>query len=139
MSAIKISDTVFTISSVLSVEDIAKAKKGRPESTTLFKGEGKEREPVFCVGIGAIESFNQNGITFVTNGTVSGKAVVTCPLPSDLKKDEIKNYVADKVGFIKKNLDAVEAQVVAALAEIDADRAEVLASIEGLDDDTDAE
>lgn len=139
MATIKINDTIFTITSTLSVEDIAKAKKGRPECTTLFKGEGKEREPVFCVGTGRTENFNQNGITFATNGTVSGKAVVTCPLPSDLKKDDIKNYVADKVGFIKKNLDAVEAQVVAALAEIDADRAEVLASIEGLDDDTDAE
>lgn len=139
MATIKISDTVFTIASTLSVEDYVKAKKGRPESTTLFKGEGKEREPVFMVGTGHTEGYNQNGITFATNGALSGKAVITSPLPSDLEKDEIKEWVADKIGFIKKNLDAVEAQVVTALAEIDADRAEILASIEGLDDDAAAE
>ena len=134
MSTIRVNDTTFTVSADFSIADLKKVKADRPDSLVLYKtDEENHKTPYFAVTAGEKDGFNANGAVFSVDSILTGKATITMPLPA-IERDKVKDYVADRVGFLKRNLDLIETQVADAIVQIDNDRAAVLASIEGLDE-----
>lgn len=131
MSKITIGHNSFSILSEVSCADIKKAQAGRPNSVMEFEGEGEKKRPVFAVSVGA-PGVNGVGVSFAVDSIKTGKAVLELPIPAGTEMKDVKGYVADQVGFAKKHLDVIEAQIIAAISEIDADRQAVLDSIEDI-------
>ena len=46
------------VTSAYDIETLKKVKKFRPEALVLYKGEGKEKEPVCAIGVSGSASAN---------------------------------------------------------------------------------
>lgn len=127
MAKITIAGNAAVITSSIKMEDLKTAKKYRPEALVLKGGEDG-KEPIFAVDVACQGSLNQYGITFdsVANDG-SGNASVTIAIAN--KGDDVKEAFADATGVAISNLNKVEAQLLLALEEIDADKAAVMESI----------
>ena len=75
------------ITSAYDIATLQKVKKFRPDALVLFKGEGKEKEPVCAIMVSKTASANSNGICFAKDSITAPKvATMSLELPADLKK-----------------------------------------------------
>lgn len=119
------------ITSEYDIETLKKVKKFRPEAMTLYKGEGKEKEPVCAIMISKTASANQNGVCFAKDSVTAPKvATMAMELPTDLSTaDKINEWVRDQLGLAIVNCTKIEEQIATALTEIANDEALMNAAI----------
>lgn len=125
MAKITVVGKAVVVSSTLKTEDIKLIGKYRPDSLTLFEGEGKDKQPVFRVDVGEGRgSIGAYGIEF--NGTnAEGFATVTRLLPDGLKAENVKDWVSDEIGVPTLKLGKLEAALPAVAAEIATEKATI--------------
>lgn len=130
MATIKIMNNVYSITSTLTPDVIAKVKKHRPDALALFAGTGKDRETTFLIdySAGRTGSVTAVGIVFNAVSHTGGGVCYTETIPANV--DDVKGYVAEKVGISILNLNKVETQVAEAMDSIDSEIAEISAAIE---------
>lgn len=119
------------ITSAYDIATLQKVKKFRPEALVLFKGEGKEKEPVCAIMVSKTASANSNGICFAKDSITAPKvATMSLELPADLKTaDAVNEWVRDRLGLAIVNCAKIEDQIAAAMGEINADEAAMNAAI----------
>ena len=130
MASVKKFGEAVVITSAAKLEDIRKLAKYRPEALTLRDEE--TQEPLFCIGVtakraGSISAF---GAEF-GGADGNGFAQVTMAYAGPAGDDEaVKAAIADSIGKAVALLSKLEATLPAALEEVDAEVANILASIE---------
>lgn len=129
MAKITIAGEAVIITSALKLEDIKKVQKYRPKELVLKGGEDG-KEPIFRIaatsGSGDICAV---GAEFGAESRDERKlATITMFMPG-CNADNIKEFVADKLGAAMVNLKKLEDKLPAVLAEIDAEKAEIMANI----------
>ena len=124
------------VTSAYDIETLKKVKKFRPEALVLYKGEGKEKEPVCAIGVSRNASANAMGVTFAKDSVTSPKvATMSIELPAGLTDaTKINAWVRDILGLAIVNCNKIEDQIAAAMTEINADEAAMNAAITIEDD-----
>ena len=119
------------ITSKFNMATLKKVAKFRPEALNLTKGEGKEKTTVCVLSVGDKASYSPYGLVFAKDSvTAPNVATMAVELPSTLKTtDDINEWVRDKFGLSIVNCEKIEAQVDAAMTEINADEAAMNAAI----------
>ena len=109
----------------LKKEDLDLVKKYRPEELVLYKGEGKEKEPVFAVGVSRYSDghLSRNGAEFGTATTADGNATITIPV--DPTEGNFAVKLEDAIGVALLKIDEIEAKIPAIMEEIHAEQARV--------------
>ena len=131
MANVKKFGEAVVITSEAKLADIEKIEKYAPEALILYS-DGEEKEPLFAVGTTQKRTgrFSQSGIEF---GGCDGQGHAQVTLgyagPSGTD-DEVKAAIADSMGAAVVMLAKLEEPFPAVLEKIDADIAEILASIE---------
>ena len=116
------------ITSAAKLEDIKKLAKYRPEALILYS-EGEEKEPVFAVGLSGKKtgSISKYGVEF-GGASEDGFAQVTTLYAGP--EENVREALADTIGPQVVLLSKLEETFPAVLEQIDADIAEIMASIE---------
>lgn len=129
------------ITSTYNIETLQKVEKFRPDALVLYKGEGKEKEPICDIGVGKTAHANQMGVTFAKDSVTTPKvATMSIELPAGLTDTaKINAWVRDKLGLAIVNCNKIEDQIAAAMTEIAADEAAMNAAITIEDDDAQPE
>ena len=130
MAKITIAGEAVVVTSALKLEDFEKVQKYRPKALTLMGGEDG-KEPVFCVSVGGVGSgcINEYGAEFV-NATHDDEKLASITMVFAGKGGtDIKEAVADEIGPAVMQLNKLEAALPSVLAEIDAEKAEIMANI----------
>ena len=130
MSKIVIAGDAIVITSSLKLADLKTIQKYRPKALTLMGGEDG-KEPVFSIYVSeqGEGSINNNGVVFASETRDEEKlATLTMVMPG-VHTDNIKEYVADKIGGAQMNLNKLESTLGTVLAEIEADKQAVIESI----------
>lgn len=109
------------ITSALKRSDIELVKKYRKNALTLFEGEGKDKEPVFCIDLteNSAGHINNNGVTFGPTASADGNATVTLIVDPDI--EDVAEFFADKYGSALLQLQKLEETIPAQLEEIHAE------------------
>ena len=99
------------VTSAYDIETLKKVKKFRPEALVLYKGEGKEKEPVCAIGVSGSASANEMGVTFAKNSVTTPKvATMSIELPNGKTTvEEINEFVREKLGLAIVNCTKIEA------------------------------
>lgn len=127
---ITIAGDAVVLTSALKLGQLETISKYRPKSLTLMGGENNKEE-VFKVGVGARGtegSVSKYGATF-TSETHDAEKLACITMNLTGATGDIKEYVADKLGAAVINLNKLEAAWPAVLAEIEAEKAQVLSNI----------
>ena len=128
MAKVKVVGQAIVITSELKLDDIKTVAKYRPQALTLYEGEGDEKEPVFCLGVGE-DSINKFGASFnKETRDESKKAIMT--IVHEYQGEDIKGFVADNLGAALMNLKKLEEIIPGVLQEIAAQKAAILADVE---------
>lgn len=106
------------VTSSLKRSDIELVKKFRKNALTLFEGEGKDKEPVFCIDLteNSAGYINKNGVTFGPTTSADGNATVTLVTDPDI--EDVAEFFADKYGSAMLQLQKLEETIPAQLEEI---------------------
>lgn len=133
MAQIKVIGNAFVIESARTVEEIKTLEKYAPKALRLYEKneETGKNEEIFVVGSTCGSgSINEIGASFgQTAKDGSGHACITTLFPSGLDIEDPKEWIAEKIGYAIVNLNKVEEQFDAALADVNARKAEVLENI----------
>lgn len=125
---IKIAGRACVVESAHTLEEIALLEKFRPKALSLFETEGSCKTEVFKVGTGKGNgSINAYGASFGGSATAGGKAVITMMIPESVA--DPKKWAEDAIGVAILNLNKVEGQFEAALAEVQEEQASVRENI----------
>lgn len=129
MAKITIAGDAVVITSSMKLEDLAKIKKYRPDALVLKGGEDG-KEPIFCVSVseGGSGSINKYGVEF-TSETHDDAKLASVTMVGEGITGDIREVVADNFGLPVLNLNKIEATLPAVLAEIDAEKASIMANI----------
>lgn len=119
------------VTSAYDIETLKKVKKFRPEALVLYKGEGKEKEPVCAIGVSGSASANEMGVTFAKNSVTTPKvATMSIELPNGKTTvEEINEFVREKLGLAIVNCTKIEEQIAEVMGSIAADEAAMNAAI----------
>lgn len=119
------------VTSAYDIETLKKVKKFRPEALVLYKGEGKEKEPICAIGVSGSASANNLGITFAKDSVTTPKvATMSIELPAGKTTPaEINEFVREKLGLAIVNGNKIEEQIAEAMTSIAADEAAMNAAI----------
>ena len=129
MSKATVVGDALVITSDLSLEDIKTVEKYGPEHLVLKGGEdGKEELFAICSCEGSGD-INECGAAFGRTTRDDGKYAVITMMIGDVKGD-VAQYVADLIGPALYKLNKLEAQIMAAMPEIEAYKGAMLDSIE---------
>jgi hypothetical protein len=119
----------FTLTSILTKENVDLVKKYRPAALKIKDADGND-----IFGVSYVEGkhcASANGITFGSESSDSGALMVIGDIPAVLP-DGCKtptDYVADIVGAALEHITALEETIPEVAAEIKAKRAEVIEGI----------
>lgn len=129
MAKIVIAGDAVVIKSALKLEDIRTIEKYRPKALTLMGGEDG-KEPIFAIGTTeGCGSINEVGASFGRESHDEDKyATITMVTAVGISGD-IKEWVADRIGGAIINLNKLEEKLPTVLAEIEAEKAEVMGNI----------
>ena len=129
-ASITVVGDAVVIKSAMTLEELEMVQAYRPEVLTLYGGED-EKEPIFKVSVGCKGDINTYGATFASEThDEERKATITKLLPCNGCSDcDIKETVAETIGVSILNLKKVEEKIPAALREIAAEKAEIMANI----------
>lgn len=127
MAKVKTLGASVVVVSDVKLEDIKKLKKYAPEALTLFGGEDG-KEPMFCIDVTSGHgTLNSVGAEF---GPVTSDGYATITLIRAEPVADIKAAIVDQYGTALANLNELEAQIPAALAEVERKHAAVMECIE---------
>ena len=126
MAKITVTGRAVVVTSAVKLDDI---KKYRQDSLTLYEGEGKEKEPVFAIGVGSgLGNINKYGAEFA-HANADGFAQIT--MFADVKDGtDLKDYVAENIGCAILQLNKLEEKLPDVIQEIEAEKAAILRNIE---------
>ena len=131
MAKIKVIGNAVAIQSNAKLEDLKVLKKYRPQALTLFEGEGDKKEAVFAVGT-STEPCGKVSAIGVMFGSADAEGFAVATVIEPCMGEEPKVFVAEKYGPIAAKLTKLEATIPAAIAEVEAEKAGFLASVEVL-------
>ena len=128
MAKIVIAGDAVVVTSALKLEDLRTVAKYRPKSLILMGGnDGKE--PVFRIAVGrGAGDINQYGVEFGQETRDEAKLATLTMVATGIGED-IKEFVADKIGGALINLNKLEETLPDVIEEINAEKAAVLESI----------
>lgn len=115
MAKVTIVGQAVVLESAVKLDDIKKLEKYAPEALVLHGGEDG-KDPVFAVASGT-DKINQNGVAF-NHKSADGYAVTTF-VTEDV--GNVEEFVIDNLGKYLIDLEKVEAQIPAALEEVDSE------------------
>lgn len=130
MARITIAGDAIIVTSSKSLQALKTLEEYRPKALRLVEtDENGKKEEIFRVETAAANgSINRNGATFVSETHDEAKlATITMHVPAGI--EDVKDYAAKLVGKAVVRLNKVEAGIDAALAEVEAENAEVMANI----------
>lgn len=128
VACVKVVGNAAVVVSSADLDDVKTLAKYRPEALMLYKGEGKDKEPVFMVSTGKGDgSINKNGAVFGSATTADGKATITLRIPEGT--EDVKAWVEEAIGVSILHLKKVEAQFADALDEVKTEKKAVAESI----------
>ncbi len=129
MAKIVIAGDAAVITSALKLEDVRTVAKYRPDELVLKGGENG-KEPVFAISVteGA-GKINQYGVSFSQETRDEAKLATLTILAKGVGDGDMKEWVADQYGKALICLNELEARLPAVLADIDAEKADVMRSI----------
>ena len=117
----------YVLTSTLRKEDIETVKKYRPDALKIKDSEGND---VFGMSyVAGKPCVSKNGITFGSTNA-DGFVIVVGDIPANLPAGtSAGEYVADVVGAALTNINALEESIPAVVAEVKAERDELIGSI----------
>lgn len=126
---VKIVGNACVIESGVSLEDIKVLQKFRPKMLRLYETVDNKREEVFCVGVTKTGngSISECGASFSPTPAANGKAAITLIIPEGV--DDPVMWATETIGVSILKLRKVETQFADAMADVEAERAEVAAAI----------
>ena len=125
MAKIIVAGQAVVVTSSISLEDIEKIKKYRPDALVLYKGEGAEKEPDFKIGISCgAGSVGKYGVEFGCETHDEAKLASTTMVIPECVED-VDEYVSDAIGAAVLKLNKLEKDLPKVLEEIDKERAEI--------------
>ncbi len=128
MASVKKFGEAVVITSALKLEDIKKAVKYRPDALVLYGGEDG-KEPVFAIGTSTNRCGSINSVSVDFGGAdAEGFAQVTLTYAGP--DEGVREALADSIGRQLVQLAKLEETLPAVLAEIDAEIAAVMETIE---------
>lgn len=128
MAKVQVVGNAVVITSGIKMKDIESLAKYNPDALILKGGEDG-KEPVFAVAAGNAGGINCVGVTF--NGeTRDEQKLATLTMTINYTGDNVKEFIADKLGGALIKLNELEAQLPAAIEALNAQHAEVLANID---------
>jgi hypothetical protein len=130
MAKVVVTGNALVVTSTIKFEDLKLVKKYRPEALTLFEGEGKEKTPVFKIGIGKSGNgdLNKYGAEFCGATHDDDKyAVIT--LIHEFNGEDIKEEVSDLIGTSILKLNKLEAELPAVVQEIADEKAAIMENV----------
>ena len=128
MAKVTIAGQAVVVTSTLKLDDIKTVATYRPDALTLYEGEGKERQPVFAIGIGADAGrIGTYGVEF-GRSNAEGFAQLTMSVSIDDDED-IKVFVAEQIGRSILKLNKLEEQIPEVIRGIEAEKADILRNI----------
>lgn len=126
---IRIVGDAVVVTSDLTLDELKTIQKFNPKALTLMGGdEGKT--PVFAMSIAkdGYGGLTNNGIMWApATNDAAKKATMTMMIPAGTEKPT--EWFVDNFGGAIMNLNALEANLPAALSKLNADKATVMASI----------
>lgn len=127
MAKVKICGDAIVIESTMTIKDLKMIQRFRPDALVLKGGEDG-KTPVFALGVtcGAA-GIGSIGAQFKDAARETGLATMTIVKHYD---GDLKEYIADNYGAALASLAALEETLPDVLAEIQAQRDAVIASIE---------
>lgn len=129
MANIVIAGDAVVVKSALKLEDIKTIEKYRPQALILKGGEDG-KEPIFAIGTTeGCGNINQVGASFGRESHDDNKYATITMVTGGNATGDIKEWVADRIGTAIISLNKLEEQLPAVLAEIAAEKAEVLGNI----------
>lgn len=130
MAKITIVGDAIIVTSSKSLAALKTLEEYRPKALRLVEtDENGKKEEIFRVETAAANgTINQYGATFASEThDAEKKATITIPLPAGV--EDVKDYATKLVGKAVVRLNKIEAGIDAALAEVEAEKAEMLANI----------
>ena len=129
MPKITVAGDAVVVTSAMKLEDLKTIAKYRPDALVLKGGEDG-KEPIFAIatatGYGEI---NKYGATFCSESNDDAKlATITLNLTGS-DRENIKEFIADKLGCAFSNLKKLEEILPDVLSEIKADKEAVMNNI----------
>lgn len=130
MAKVVIAGDAVVVTSSMKLEDLLTIAKYRPEALVLRDGENKD-EKLFCIAVNhsGRGGINKYGATFGSETHDENKLATITLACCGENGGDIKEAVADVIGSALMNLNAIEAELPAVLAEIEAEKALVMDSI----------
>lgn len=110
------------ITSTMKLEDLKTIKALRPKALVMYEGEGKDKEPVFAIGVTerSAGSINENGATFGPVVSKDGYATITMNFGPDVEDPAKK--VEETYGLGLLRLNQLEKTFESVLEEIKAEK-----------------
>jgi len=117
----------YIVTSSIKTADIETLAKYRPGALKEADEEGNDKFAVsYNPGHGSVAAF---GVTFGTSTTEGGYAAIVGDLPETEPEGGYAAWLADKVGGALEHINAFEASIPAAAAEVNGARNALIASI----------
>lgn len=126
MAKVKMITNEAYVFAEVSIDDIRKVSKFKPDALTIKDEKG---ESVFAVGAAPLGAVNKYGVSFTNED--AGKAYFKVAIFSE-DPEERKTVFSEEYAAILKNLSIVETQIKTALIEIERDIEEFKSQIETL-------
>lgn len=117
----------YTLTSALKKEDVELVKKYRPDALKKKDAEGND---VFAISYVAGKScLSTNGITFGAVEDETNCLMLIGTLPESVSLENSNEYIADVTGSAIASLLEIEAAIPAQIAEIKAERTNIISKI----------
>jgi hypothetical protein len=124
-----VSGNALVITSGMKLADLATIKKYRPKALKLMGGENNKEE-IFCIDVCEFGEGSINSIGACFCGATHNEEKLACiTIMLEGVRGDVKEYVADKYGEAFMHLSALEATLPAVLAEIETQKAGIMANI----------
>ncbi len=127
MAKMTVAGNALVVTAGVKLSDIKMVKKYRPEALTLYEGEGKDRTPVFKLGVGASGISNYGAEFDEEARDGSGVAICTILLPTGV--EDVTEYISDKFGRAILKLNKLEETLPGIISEIADEKAMIEANI----------
>lgn len=128
MANVLIAGDAVVVTSALKLEDLRLIKKYRP-SALVLKGGEDGKEPIFAVDVtNGNGDINQYGAAF-GSATRNEDKLATITLVATGVEGDIKEFVADKLGTALINLSKLEETLPDVVESIQAEKAQIMDSI----------
>lgn len=128
MAKIKVNDTNVSLTLNYSLAQLKEVAAKYPAALRIEKDD----EFIYAICAGDESSITKYGATFATETALTHKAAITFPIVGN-NAEEIKANIVERFGTEVVHISTIETKIAIALRQIEADKAAVLALIDGLE------